>query len=93
VAEVLRRLPATRSIARSFSVRIFGWRPCQAALDLGYLILSDARPLFGCESCGTAAPWVRPFVWLGKRLRSLAGDSVERPHLSPHPIPSGSGGA
>jgi predicted DCC family thiol-disulfide oxidoreductase YuxK len=70
VAEVLRRLPATRWFARSFSVKIFGWRPCQSLLNLAYLILADSRPIFGCESCGTAAPWVRPFVWLSKLVRA-----------------------
>lgn len=77
VAEVLRRLPATRGFARCFSVRIFGWRPCQSLLNLAYLILADSRPIFGCESCGTTAAWVRPFVWLGKRLRSR--DVTARP--------------
>ncbi len=75
VAEVLRRLPPTRWLARSFSLRILGVRPFQSILNLSYLILADSRPIFGCESCGTPNPWVRPFVWVRKKLRWLFGRS------------------
>ena len=71
IAEVFRRLPATRWFAWSFALAIFGWQPFQKLLDLAYAILADIRPIFGCESCGIGSPWVRPFVWLSKRTRSL----------------------
>jgi predicted DCC family thiol-disulfide oxidoreductase YuxK len=70
VAELLRRLPATRWFAWCFALSIFGWRPFQQLLDLAYLILADVRPVFGCESCGTPSPWVRPFFWLATKLRA-----------------------
>ena len=53
VAEVLRDMPNTKWFASSFAVSIFGFRPFQMVLNLGYAILADVRPLFGCESCGT----------------------------------------
>jgi predicted DCC family thiol-disulfide oxidoreductase YuxK len=71
-AEVLRRLPSTRWLARCFAVDIFGFRPFQRALDMGYAVLSDIRPLFGCESCGTPGPWLKPLVWTTQRLRALS---------------------
>lgn len=61
VAEVFRSLPNCRWFAWTFAVTIFGTRPFQTILDLGYRILADVRPLLGCESCGTPAPWVKPF--------------------------------
>ncbi len=64
VAEVLRRLPNTRWFAWLFAIGIFGFRPFQLILDLGYTVLAAIRPLFGCESCGTPPIWLRPFVWL-----------------------------
>jgi predicted DCC family thiol-disulfide oxidoreductase YuxK len=64
VAEVLRNLPPTTWLARSFSISIFGFRPFQAVLNLGYRILADVRPLFGCDSCGTPRTWVRSIRWL-----------------------------
>jgi predicted DCC family thiol-disulfide oxidoreductase YuxK len=83
VAEVLRRLPPTRWLARSFSLRILGVRPFQSILNLSYFILADSRPIFGCESCGTPNLWVRPFVWVSKKLRSLFGHS-DREGTSAH---------
>jgi predicted DCC family thiol-disulfide oxidoreductase YuxK len=72
VAEVLRDLPNTRWFAWSFSIGIFGFRPCQAVLNVCYLILADVRPLLGCESCGSPSFWVRPFVtmiaWVKRRF-------------------------
>ena len=58
VAEVLRRLPNCAWFAWIFNIGIAGVRPFQALLDLGYLILSDVRPILGCESCGIPSPWV-----------------------------------
>ena len=59
VAEVLRRVPRCRWFAWIFSVRVFRWRPFQSLLNLAYLILADARPLLGCDSCGIPSRWVR----------------------------------
>jgi hypothetical protein len=73
VAEVLRRLPATRWFAWTFEVSLFGFRPFQAVLNLSYAILADVRPLFGCESCGKPSVWLRPFFWLIKHVKTLFG--------------------
>ncbi len=59
VAEVFRLLPNTRWFAPSFGWKIVGVRPFQAILNLGYTLLSDVRPLLGCESCGTPNAWVK----------------------------------
>lgn len=82
VAEVLRHLPNTQWFARSFALNVFGVPPFQMLLNLSYLILADARPLFGCESCGTPSVWVRPFAWLIKRTGALFGG---RAHASATP--------
>ncbi len=88
VAEVLRDLPNTRWFAWSFSVSIFGIRPFQMALNFFYAILSDIRPLFGCESCGTAPPWVKviqwPFRWF-KRVFGNTPGAKPSPHFSVRP--------
>ena len=60
VAEVFRIVPSTKWFAWSFSLSLFGFRPIQAILNLGYAVLADARPIFGCESCGAPAFWARP---------------------------------
>jgi predicted DCC family thiol-disulfide oxidoreductase YuxK len=73
VAEVLRRLPATRWFAWTFRLSLFGFRPFQAVLNLSYAILADVRPLFGCESCGAPSLWMRPFGWAIGSLRTLFG--------------------
>jgi predicted DCC family thiol-disulfide oxidoreductase YuxK len=73
VAEVLRDLPNTKWFAWCFAIGIFGFRPCQMILDLGYLILSDVRPLLGCESCGMPSFWVRPIVGLIKWVKTISG--------------------
>jgi predicted DCC family thiol-disulfide oxidoreductase YuxK len=78
VAEVLRRLPATRWFARTFELSVFGFRPFQAVLNLSYALLADVRPLFGCESCGTPSVWLRPFFWLIKRVEAVFGGSRAR---------------
>ena len=74
VAEVLRTLPNTRWLASSFSISVFGVRPFQLLLNLGYAILADVRPLFGCESCGAPTFWVRPIRWTSRRLKALLGE-------------------
>jgi predicted DCC family thiol-disulfide oxidoreductase YuxK len=80
VAEVFRSLPTTRWFAWTFAISIFGIRPFQAVLNLAYAILADVRPVFGCESCGTPSPWVRPIRWMVKWVTSLFG---ARHHPSP----------
>ena len=82
-AEVLRRLPSTRWLAGCLGVDIFGFRPFQRVLDIGYVVLSDVRPVFGCESCGTPSAWLRPFAWTTKRVRILFG-RVEGSSQSAH---------
>ena len=71
VAEVLRRLPSTRWFSWCFALSVFGWNPFQQVLDLAYAVLSDVRPIFGCESCGTPSAWVRPFVWMRTKLGAM----------------------
>jgi predicted DCC family thiol-disulfide oxidoreductase YuxK len=63
-AEVFRRLPSTAWLAPCLSITVSGCRPFQELLNLGYLVLSDVRPAFGCESCGTPPAWLRPIVWV-----------------------------
>ncbi len=78
-AEVLRRLPSTKWFARCFSVDAFGFRPFQWILDLGYVVLSDIRPVFGCESCGTPSTWLRPIAWTTKHVEVLFGRTQGSP--------------
>jgi predicted DCC family thiol-disulfide oxidoreductase YuxK len=78
VAEVLRRCPNCRWFAWTFAVGAFGFRPFQLVLDLGYTILSDARPLLGCESCGIPSPWVRAVRAIVRARTS----PVARPHFT-----------
>jgi len=80
VAEVLRDLPNTKWFAWCFSIGIFGFRPCQMILNLGYLILSDLRPLLGCESCGMPNVWVRPVVKMIKWVKNIF---AKRPLVRP----------
>lgn len=90
IAEVLRRLPNTRGFARLFAVSVFGFRPFQKLLDAAYLVLSDVRPLFGCESCGTPSPWLKPLAWLVKAVARVAGAGRARlhmPHFTRRPAP------
>jgi predicted DCC family thiol-disulfide oxidoreductase YuxK len=84
VAELLRRLPATRWFAWCFALGVFDWRPFQQLLNLGYAILSDVRPLFGCESCGTPRGWIKPFVWLSQKVRGLFRASAATPASGGH---------
>jgi predicted DCC family thiol-disulfide oxidoreductase YuxK len=85
VAEVLRSLPNTKWFAGCFAVSLFGFQPFQRMLNLSYAILSDVRPLFGCESCGTPG-WLRSIGsitgWITKWAKGLFGD---KPHPSPTP--------
>ena len=91
VAEVLRDIPNTKWFASSFAVSIFGFRPFQMVLNLGYAILADVRPLFGCESCGTTSVWVRSIKRLIERIKAIFGEKrhpsthfTSRPSLAPH---------
>jgi len=81
VAETLRDLPNTKWFAWTFATTIFGFRPFQLILNMSYAILSDVRPLFGCESCGKPKV-LRPIQWLRTRMKTLFGGS---PHASPSP--------
>jgi predicted DCC family thiol-disulfide oxidoreductase YuxK len=81
VGEVLRSLPNTKWFAGCFAVRIFGFRPFQMTLNMGYAILADVRPLFGCESCGTPS-WLRSIGWITTWAKGIFG---EKRHPSPTP--------
>jgi hypothetical protein len=82
VAEVFRRLPTARWFAWTFAVEIFGIRPFQRLLDVGYAVLAAVRPLLGCESCGEPNRWVKPFLRL-RGLRSNTRGSRTRV-ITPH---------
>jgi predicted DCC family thiol-disulfide oxidoreductase YuxK len=84
VAELFRRLPATRWFAGCFALGVFGWRPFQQVLNLGYAILSDVRPIFGCESCGAPRGWTKPFVWLAGKVRGWFHTPAVAPAGSGH---------
>jgi predicted DCC family thiol-disulfide oxidoreductase YuxK len=73
--EVFRRMPRTQWLARSLSIDVWGFRPLQELLNVGYVVLSDVRPAFGCESCGTPPAWLAPIVWTKKQLRAISGDA------------------
>jgi hypothetical protein len=86
VAEVFRSLPNTKWFAWSFAVSIFGCRPFQMILNLGYIVLADVRPLFGCESCGLPSIWARPFARAIKWATNRRGkNSPAAPHSTSHP--------
>lgn len=90
VAEVLRRSPGMAWFAWLFAVRVFDRRPFQGLLDLGYVILSDVRPIFGCKSCGAPALWARPFAWLVKVAKKAFGagtPAAHRPNFTRRPAP------
>jgi len=85
VAEVLRSLNNTKWFAWSFSVSILGVRPFQSMLNVAYAILSDVRPLFGCESCGTPSPWMKPIGWMVRSAKAIIGKCAHRsstPHFT-----------
>jgi hypothetical protein len=94
VGMVLRNYARTQWLARSFAIRVFGFRPFQMLLNLGYAILSDVRPIFGCASRGASSLWVRPIAWIVKQARAVFGDVRPRAgtrHFSPRsprPAPS-----
>jgi predicted DCC family thiol-disulfide oxidoreductase YuxK len=86
VAELLRTLPNTRWFARCFAFRLFGWKPFQRLLDLGYAMLSAVRPVLGCESCGAPSPWLKPLAWAVKKAKSGFAPDEPRPaarHFTP----------
>jgi predicted DCC family thiol-disulfide oxidoreductase YuxK len=83
VAEVLRSLPNTKWFARSFSLRVFGFRPFQVLLDAAYGVLARIRPLLGCESCGTPSFWVRPIGWVVRWSKSRF-PGIRKPNPNPH---------
>jgi hypothetical protein len=82
VAEVLRSLPNTKWFAGCFAVSIFGFQPFQRILNLSYAILSDVRPLFGCESCGTPS-WL--IDWVDYWLDYQVGEGPIRREAPPQP--------
>ena len=85
VAEVLRDLPNTKWFAGIFSVGTFGFRPFQMLLNLAYDILSDVRPILGCESCGTPSVWVKPIARFIKWAKAPFGDKHPKkpaPHFT-----------
>jgi predicted DCC family thiol-disulfide oxidoreductase YuxK len=83
VAEVLRSLPNCTWFAWVFALRIFGLRPFQLALNWGYALLSEVRPLLGCESCGIPSPRVQ---FIASMIDNVSGKSKEngRPKPIPH---------
>jgi len=86
VAEILRRSPGMAWCAWLFAVRVFGLRPFQSLLNLGYVVLSDVRPIFGCKSCGAPALWARPFAWIVKTANRRTGKgarAAHRPNFTP----------
>jgi len=84
VAEVFRRLPNTKWFAWSLSVSVFGFRPFQMMLNLGYTVLADVRPLFGCESCGMPKVWARPIV---HAMSWISGKGRKNPSARPRSTP------
>jgi len=80
VAQVLRILPTTKWFAWCFDTSIFGFRPFQVVLNVAYAILSDVRPLFGCESCGKPKI-LRPLQWMTQWWKTLM-------RRKPRPVPT-----
>jgi predicted DCC family thiol-disulfide oxidoreductase YuxK len=86
VAEVLRRLPATRWLAPCLSIGVLGVRPFQMMLNLAYQVLDDVRPLLGCDSCGRTRRWVRPLERLvawAQPVQAQPPTSKSRLHFAP----------
>jgi predicted DCC family thiol-disulfide oxidoreductase YuxK len=81
VAETLRNLPGTKWFAWSFATTILGFRPFQFVLNVAYAILSDVRPLFGCESCGKSRV-LRPIESVFNWAKAFFAGG---PHTSPSP--------
>ncbi len=85
VAEVFRRLPATRWFAWCFAISLSGFRPFQQLLNLGYTILDDVRSIFGCSSCGAERAWVKPITRFIAWIKSRSGTAsahTATPHFS-----------
>jgi len=84
VAQVLRDLRNTKWFAWTFAIGFLGFHPFQIALNAGYTILSEIRPLLGCESCGSSNAAVRAIhrsiAFLASRFRA-----DRDPHWSPRP--------
>jgi hypothetical protein len=63
----------------------FGFKPFQQLLNLGYTILDDVCPIFGCSSCGVERAWVKPITrfiaWIKSRSAKTAA-RVATPHFS-----------
>ncbi|MBC7386184.1 MAG: DUF393 domain-containing protein [Cryobacterium sp.] len=78
VAEVFRNIPGTTWFSWIFSVHLLGLRPFQSVLNVAYEILAAARPIFGCESCGTPSPFIQ---FLRGILLKVTGKHEVRPHL------------
>lgn len=73
IAEVLRRLPATRRLAWLLDVGIGGARPFQALLNAAYYVLDRLRPALGCKACGRPVPWWgKPIEWTVKAWQAIA---------------------
>jgi predicted DCC family thiol-disulfide oxidoreductase YuxK len=87
VAEVLRNLPNTAWLARSFDISVFGIRPFQIALNAATVVLADARPLLGCESCGTPGPWASAVHWMLRWPKTVTG-TPRRPRPVRHFTPA-----
>lgn len=92
VAEVLRNLENTKWFSWTFAVSIFGFRPFQMMLNLGYAVLADLRPLLGCESCGTPGFWVKSIRWIATLFKAHFGGGRHprpRPHFTSRVRPVG----
>jgi predicted DCC family thiol-disulfide oxidoreductase YuxK len=85
VAEVLRRLPNCAWFSWLFALHVLGLRPFQGMLDAAFVVLAHARPILGCESCGTPSVWIRPIVWLMKLTASISGGESAPPLRRPSP--------
>ena len=83
VAEVFRRLPKTSWFTWTFAISVLGFRPFQTILNFSYTLLADVRPIFGCESCGSPAAWVKPIRWLMQRIQAAFGVK-RRANAVPH---------
>lgn len=73
IAEVFKRLPTTSPFAGLFDVSVFGAKPFQRLLDVGYIALDRLRPAIGCESCGggPVAWWAKPVKWTADAVRAV----------------------
>jgi predicted DCC family thiol-disulfide oxidoreductase YuxK len=79
VAEVLRRLPNTARFAELFAMEMFGVHPFARALDAGYAILAEIRPLMGCESCGSTNALTRSVLRAVQALQARMNPNGNHP--------------